>query len=250
MNDETKEQLDYLGLKRLTETWDETLKSAGRKKTSYHRFLTDIIRDEYMHRKEHRRLARLKAAKIPEMLIMETFPFARQPRLKKRMVMEIYDSMNYIAQSQTLCFIGPTGCGKSGLATAFLNHAINQGCRGIFVDFRDLVDQLYKSTADYTVNKVLKRLESYDCMVIDELGYRTVNKEEAGLFFDLMKRRHNKGCTIITTQLGFEEWDSFLKSRHLTMALIDRITENCTVFDMQKCGSIRPKNIKYATEKQ
>lgn len=249
MDDDTKEQLTYLGLTRLIDTWDETIKTAGQKKNSYHRFLTNIIREEYICKKESRRLQRLKAARIPEMLVMETFPFAKQPKLRKKMVMEIYDSMNYIKQSQALLLIGPTGCGKSGLATSFLIHAINQGFRGLFIDFRELVDNLYRSAADYSDKKVFKRFESYDCLIIDEVGYRSVNKDEAGLFFDLMKRRHQKGCTIITTQLGFEEWNGFLKDKHLTMALIDRITENCTVFDMQKCISIRKKNIKYATEK-
>ena len=73
--------------------------------------------------------------------------------------------------------------------------------------------------------------------------------EKAGLFFDLMKMRHNKRCTIITSQLGFDEWGAFLKDRHLTAAILDRITENCTVFNMSKCISIRKKRITYATEK-
>lgn len=247
MENEIKKQIHYLKLKSLAEHWDETLKSANKRKISYHRFLTEIISREYHDTCERRYLARLKAAKIPEILVMETFPFNKQPKLRKKMVMELYDSLSYIHQAQVFCMIGPTGCGKSGLATAYLIHAIQQGCRGMFMDFRDLVDQLYKSQADYSEKKILKRLESYDCLVIDELGYRPINREEAGLFFDLMKRRHKKHCTIITTQLGFEEWNGFLQNKHLTMALIDRITENCHVFDMQECISIRPKNIIYVT---
>ena len=67
MEDEMRDKLQYLGFKRLTETWDENIKIAGKKKCSYHRFLSDIINDEYIHRKEYRRIARLRAAKIPEM---------------------------------------------------------------------------------------------------------------------------------------------------------------------------------------
>lgn len=248
MDDEIKKQLNYLGLKNILEHWDESLAQANKRKISYHRFLTDIISREYQNTRERRRIARIKAAKIPEMLVMETFPFAQQPKLRKKMVMESYDSLNYIQQAQVFCLIGPIGCGKSGLATAYLIHAIDNGYRGMFIDFRELVDQLYKSQADYSEKKVIKRFESYDCLVIDELGYRSVSREEAGLFFDLMKRRHKKHCTLITTQLGFEEWNNFLRNKHLTMALIDRITEDCTVFDMQQCISIRPKNIVYATK--
>jgi len=250
MEDEMKKQLQYLDLNDLAAHWDEILSEANKKKLSYHRFLTDIVNRQYHETLERRRLARIKAARIPEILVMETFPFVKQPKLQRKMVMECYDSLRYIHQAQVLCMIGPTGCGKSGLATAYLIHAINQGYRGMFVDFRDLVDQLQKAGADFSEKKILHRFEAYDCLVIDELGYRAVNRDEAGLFFDLMKRRHKKKCTIITTQLGFEEWNNFLKNNHLTMALIDRITENCTIFDMQKCISIRPKQIIYATKKE
>jgi len=247
MDAEMKEQLDYLKLPQLADTWDKTLARANRKKLSYHKFLSAIIHQEYLALKEKRRLARIRAARIPEMLTMETFPFKKQPKLKKKMVMGAYDSLDYIHQAQVFCLIGPTGCGKSGLATAYLIHAINQGFRGYFIDFRELMAQLYKSQADYSEKKLLNRLAAYDCLVVDEIGYRTVAKEEAGLFFDLMKKRYRKKCTIITSQLGFEEWNNFLGNKHLTMALIDRITENCTVFDMQKCISIRKKNVKFAT---
>ncbi len=178
----------------------------------------------------------------------EDFPFNRQPKLKKKMVMEVYDSLNYIQQAQVLCFIGPTGCGKSGLATAYLINALNKGHQGRFIDFRDLMDILHRSQADYSQKKILRQLADYDCLLIDELGYCSFDKEDAGLFFDLMKQRHKKKCTIITTQLGFDEWNSFLNNKHIVMALIDRITENCIVFDMQKCISIRKKNIKLAAE--
>ncbi len=248
MDNEIKKQLDYLRLKQLALSWDQTLADALKNKVSYHRFLEEIISREYMNLKEFRRQARLKAAMVPEILLMETFPFNAQPKLKKKMVMEVYDSLNYIQQAQVLCFIGPTGCGKSGLATAYLINAMNKGYRGRFIDFRDLMDILHRSQADYSQKKILRQLADYDCLLIDELGYCSFDKEDVGLFFDLMKQRHKKKCTIITTQLGFDEWNSFLNNKHIVMALIDRITENCTVFDMQKCISIRKKNIKLAAE--
>ena len=96
--------------------------------------------------------------------------------------------------------------------------------------------------------KVLKKLQSYDVLLIDELGYISCNKEQAGLFFDMMRRRHKKNTTLITTQLGFDEWGSFLQDTHLTAALLDRITENCAVFNMKDCISIREKKIIYAAK--
>jgi DNA replication protein DnaC len=241
--------LKYLEMEHLHAHWDEYLKDAAAKKCSYHHLLTRIFTDEYHHRFERRRLSRIKAAKIPELLVMATFPFERQPQLKKKMVMELYDSMRFLNEKQVLLFIGPTGCGKTGLGTSYLVHAINNGCRGRFIDFNDLMDALYTAGSDHSEKQVLKQFASIDCLHIDEVGYSALDKTKACLFFDLMKLRHKKRCTIITSQLGFDEWISFINDRHITAALLDRITENCTVFNMTKCISIRPKKVVYAAEK-
>lgn len=247
MNDAIKKQLHFLGLCNLEEHFDSVCLQAKNKQPSYHRFLTDIIENEYTCKKEKTRLARITRANIPERLVMETFPFAKQPNLKKKMVMELYDSMRFIDQRQDLIFIGPTGCGKTGLATSFLLHALNHEYRGYFIDFHSLTTRLRQSIGDHTENRILKRFLSYDIMLIDEMGYDLIDQQTAGLFFTLMKQRNKKCTTIITSQLGFDEWDSFLPGRHMTAALLDRITVNCTVFNMKKCISIRPKNIAYAT---
>jgi DNA replication protein DnaC len=241
--------LSYLDLTNLRQRWNVYLKDAAQKKCSYQTFLSTIVTDEYHFLLEKRRAARINAARIPELLVMETFPFERQPQLKKKMVLELYDSLRYIAESQVLLFIGPTGCGKTGLATAYLLKAINKEFRGRFIDFKDLLRQLYASLADHSDKRILKHFATIDCLLIDEVGYSSLDKLQAGLFFDLMKMRHKKRCTIITSQLGFDEWGSFINDRHLTAALLDRITENCTVFNMSKCISIRKKQIAYAAEK-
>lgn len=249
MTQKLQEQLSYLGLDYLSRSWKDVMTCANKQKKSYHKFLTEIIENEYMLRQEKRRLARIKAACIPEMFVMETFPFEKQPKLKRRMAMDIYDSMCYMEQSQWLYFVGPAGCGKSGLATSYLVNAIDKGYRGKFISFSVLVEQLYKSQADLSVEKTMKRYANIDCLVIDELGYQRMNNEQAGLFFDLVKMRHKKKCTLITTQLGFEEWKSFFPNVHTRKAAISRITENCVVFAMQECQKIRPESIQYVTEK-
>ncbi|MEI7906201.1 MAG: ATP-binding protein [Bacteroidota bacterium] len=246
----TQEKLAALELNHLKSTWGEVLKNAKAKQPSYQRLLEEIIDAEYDSKKERMRLARLRRAQIPEIMVLETFPFERQPQLKKRLVTQIYDSMEFITQHEDLVFIGPTGCGKTGLGTSFLVHAINKGYRGCFIDFGRLIHKLQQSKGDMSEEKILRLFESYDVLLIDELGYTSLEKDQAGLFFELMKRRHKKHCTILTTQLGFEEWANFLQSPHLTAALLDRITVNCAVFNMKTCISIRPKRIVYGSDSQ
>ena len=250
MGNATKGQLQYLGFTHLAENWDTILKEASQTHPSYHRFLTQIVEKEYERKTEKARLARIKRARIPELFVMDTFPFHKQLRLKKKLVLELYDSLIFMKEKQDLLFIGPTGCGKTGLATSFLVHAVNQGFRGLFIDFSDLLDSLYQSRGDYSEAKLMRKYSAVDVLLVDELGYISSEKEQASLFFDLMRRRHQHSTTIITTQLGFDEWGGFLQDSHLTAALLDRITVNCTVFNMKDCISIRPKNIVYATTKQ
>jgi len=103
-----KLRLDYI-----LENWDFILKDATGKKTSYSLFLNKIIEAEYQQRLEKERLARILRARIPSSYIIETYPFDRQPKLNKTLIMEAYDSMDYMQEKKDLIFIGPTGCGKT-----------------------------------------------------------------------------------------------------------------------------------------
>ncbi len=120
-------------------------------------------------------------------------------------------------------------------------RAIERGYSGRYVLFAELVEELYASVADHSEHKVIKRYLGYDCLLIDEVGYVEVEPVQVGLFFTLMHRRHKKRSTLITSNLGFSEWRSFLKNDHLTAALIDRLTDDSHVINMTKCVSLRGK---------
>lgn len=241
MNEEMGEKLKYLRLGGLHAGWDEYLKLAAQKRFSHGHLLAHVVEEEYRIKRENARQLRLKRACIPEPFVIETYPFDRQPHLSKKMIMALYDSFDYMKSNRGIIWLGPTGVGKSGLATSFLTHAINQGHTGRHVPFAELVAEVYRSVGDHSEEAVLKRYFAYDCLLIDEIGYIEVEPVQVGLFFTLMQRRHKKKCTLITSNLGFAEWKSFLKNDHLTAALVDRLTEISHVINMRKCVGLRPK---------
>jgi DNA replication protein DnaC len=241
MDEELTKKLKYLRLSGLLENWDRYLERARKGNFSHTRLLRTVIEEEYKIKKENSRQLRLCRAKIPEKLVIETFPFAKQPNLDKKKVLNLYDSFDYITQKRNVIWIGPTGTGKTGLATSFLIQAINHGFNGRFITFPELVEILYQSIADHSEAKVLKTFASYDCLLIDELGYVEVEQAQVGLFFILMQRRHKKTTTLLTSNLGFVQWTSFLKNEQLTAALIDRLTESSHVIKMKECVSLRDK---------
>lgn len=243
MDDNIKEQLKYLRLTVLQETWDSVTKEAAKENPPYGQFLKEILSAEYNHKISKARLQRQRKAKVPDNFQMLTYPFALQPKLNKKQVLEIHDSKSYLIKQENIALIGPTGVGKSGLAIAYLVNAIENGYDGRFILFSDLVTELYQSVADNSTSKVLRKFTNYDCLVIDELGYVEVdNAAQAGLLFKLLRGR--KKSTIITSNLGFDEWEKFLKNQNLTAALLNKFTSNCNFINMLSCKSITPKLIK------
>ncbi len=241
LDEELIAMLKYLRLGRLLSHWDETLQAARKGRYSAERLLKYVLEEEYRAKRENARLLRRQRANIPEMLEIETYPFARQPKLDRKKIMSYYDSFDYMLKQRNMVWLGPTGCGKSGLATAFLLQAIDRGHRGYFVTFPELLHELFQSLADRSDQKVLKRYLSYDCLVIDEVGYVQVEPAQVAQFFTLMHKRHKKKTTLITTNLGFAEWGSFLQNKHLTAALLDRLTETTHTINMKDCESLRDK---------
>jgi len=232
--------LKYLRLRNLLDRWDEYMAMARKKRMSAERLMTLVLQEEYVAKCDNARLLRRQRAHIPEILEIETFPFSRQPKLDRKRVMSLYDGFDYMTKQRNIIWLGKTGCGKTGLATSFLLQALDRGYRGYFITFPELVAELFQSLADRSEQKLLKRYASYDCLVIDEVGYVEVEPAQVGQFFTLMQKRHKKKTTLLTSNLGFSEWGSFLHNKQLTAALISRLTEISYVINMKDCQSLRP----------
>jgi DNA replication protein DnaC len=203
MNDDLKAMLRALRLPRLTAHWDEDLKEAARQRMSQATLLTHVIEQEYRVKCDRARQQRLQRARLPEPWTLETFPFERQPKLNRKAILALYDTMDFLRKAQNLIWLGGTGCGKTGLASSFLRHAIEQGATGRYVLFADLVAQLYQSVAVHTQEQVLKKYVRWDVLLIDEIGYVEVEPVQVGLFFTLLHKRHRKKPTLLTSNLGF-----------------------------------------------
>ncbi len=150
MDEELEKMLRYLGLRGLLANWDHYIGIAKKGSLSSVRLLKYVVEQEYKTKQENARKRRISIAKIPEPFVIETFPFDRQPKLNKKIILTFYDCFDYMSKQQNIIWIGPTGTGKTGLATAFLTQAIDKGYRGKFILFPELVEILYQSMADHS----------------------------------------------------------------------------------------------------
>jgi len=226
MTEELEQLLTSLHLKRILEVYDGHLKASEKEDLTYSDFLLGLLRPQWHARQEQSLEWRIKRAGLPEQWSLDTFPFAKQPGVNRRQI-RAFAELDFIGKAENIVFIGPTGVGKTGLASGLLLKALQNGYRGQFIRAQDLFDEMYASLADRSTRKLVDRLARLDILHIDELGYFNCRPEQANIFFKLMEERYHKKATLITTNLQYEEWHSILGNKPMVDALLSRLRHRC-----------------------
>jgi DNA replication protein DnaC len=241
MNDDIDQLLKNLKFRRTREIIAEELERAENKKPSYSEFLARVLREEYQHQQERFLEYRIDRANIPERWTLETFPWKEQPSVSKSQIEQLAQ-LDFIARAANLVFIGETGVGKTGLATAILMQALQRGHRGLFIKAQDLFDDMYRSLADHSSRALIDRLMRVDLLLIDEMGYLNLRPEQTNIFFKLMEERYGKKATIITTNLNYDDWYGFLGQKEMVGALLDRLRHRCHTIRIEGQSLREPQN--------
>lgn len=222
------ELLEELKFNGMTEVIDEQI-ALAENGVSTREVICNLLREELRFRQERSLVNRIRNAKMPWDWTINSFPFENQPGVNKNQIMTLA-GLDFLQRGENIIFHGKTGVGKSGLAVGLLRQALVSGSRGRFYDVQRLLDDLYASLADRSTTKLLNALCRYEILLLDELGYLTLNKEQMNAFFKLMKERYEAGkSTIITTNLEPEEWYQLLKPKDMVDALLDRLYHRCII---------------------
>jgi DNA replication protein DnaC len=232
MNAKITQLLMQLRLLGMVDCIDKVLKSAEKKGLATEDVLLELLEAEYRDKQIRCLNNRIRLAKLPWEWTLDTFPFQKQPGINKLQIMNLA-KLNFIERHENIILIGKPGTGKSGIAMGLLRQALLNGYRGRFYNAQDMLNELYASLADRMTPKLLKKLFAYDVLVIDELGYLTLNTEQINMFFKLIDMRYGKKPTIITTNLSFNAWYDLFKQKELVDALLDRFKHYCTVINIR-----------------
>lgn len=228
MKNKIIELLESLKFNGMAMAFDSQI-ALAEKGTAASEIICNLLQEELRFRQERSMQNRLRNAKMPWEWTLNSFPFEKQPDINKNQIMTLA-SLDFLQRGENIIFHGKTGVGKSGLAVGILRQALISGFRGRFYDVQRLLDELYASLADRSTTKLLNALCRYDVLVLDELGYLTLNKEQMNAFFKLMKERYEAGkSTIITTNLEPENWYNLLNPKDMVDALLDRLYHRCVV---------------------
>jgi len=232
MSEDIIQLLQQLKLQGMASSFPDLLAMAQQEGWGHQHLIQQLLTEELQHQRQKSVLSRLKQAQIPWDWTLNTFPFERQPTADKTRIMTLA-GLDFVGRGENIIFTGPTGTGKSGLASGILRQALISGYRGRFYNVQNLLDELYASLADRSTPQLLKKLCRYDLLVLDELGYLTLSSEQMNSFFKLMKERYEaRRPTIITTNLAFENWYDILRPKDMVDALLDRLRHRCYIISL------------------
>ncbi|KKM01886.1 hypothetical protein LCGC14_1789960 [marine sediment metagenome] len=193
-------------------------------------FLLRMVERELIDREQRAAERRLKAARFPILKTLDTFDFKAQPTINRALVLQLMRG-EYLDAHENILLIGNPGTGKTHLATAMGHSACAQGRRVRFFSVTGLVTQLLEAREDRQLDRLLKRLEKLQLLILDEFGYVPFSKTGAELLFEVVSRAYERQSIILTTNLPFEHWTEILGNERLTGALLDRITHRVHIIE-------------------
>jgi DNA replication protein DnaC len=195
------------------------------------RYLLRLAELELIERERRLVDRRIRAAKFPATKSLDTFDFMAIPALNKMLVLELARS-EYVIRNENVIALGPSGTGKTHVALGLGLAACQKGFSVLFTSTATLVNRLMEARDGRQLSRLQAQLASVKLLIIDELGYVPLSPTGAELLFEVFSQRYERGSTIVTSNLPFEEWTSVLGSERLTGALLDRLTHHVHILEM------------------
>jgi DNA replication protein DnaC len=174
---------------------------------------------------------RIKAAKFPSVKSLDSFDFRAIPSLNKMQVLELA-RCEWVEWRENVIALGPSGTGKTHISLGLGLTACQKGMSVGFTTAAALVHELMEARDERRLMRLQKQMAGYKLLIIDELGFVPLSKTGAELLFEMISQRYERGATLITSNLPFDQWTETFGSERLTGALLDRLTHHVNILDM------------------
>jgi DNA replication protein DnaC len=223
--------LKALKLPTFLREYDKLARQCAAEGTDYPRYLLRLAELELIERERRMVERRIKAAKFPTVKSLDSFDFAALPSLNKALVLELARS-EYVERRENIIAVGNSGTGKSHVALGLGLAACQKGLPVGFTTAAALVHELIEARDEKRLLRLQRQLAGHKLLIVDELGYVPLSQTGAELLFEVFSQRYERGATIVTSNLPFDEWTAVFGSERLTGALLDRLTHHVHILEM------------------
>jgi len=223
--------LKALKLPTFLREYDKLARQCAADGVDHPRYLLRLAELELIDREQRTIERRIKAARFPAVKSLDSFDFLALPSLNKALVLELARS-EYIARRENVIAVGNSGTGKTHIALGLGLAACQKGLSVGFTTAAALVHELIEARDEKRLLRLQRQLAGYKLLIIDELGYVPLSQTGAELLFEVFSQRYERGSTIVTSNLPFDEWTGVFASERLTGALLDRLTHHVHILEM------------------
>jgi DNA replication protein DnaC len=223
--------LKKLKMPQAAKTYESLAREASDNNLGYEGYLLGVLEQE-IHQRENNRIQRgIRQACFPVIKTLENFEFKAVPSISKPKILKLMQG-EYIGKKENIILVGSSGVGKTHIATALGYEACRQGMRVKFYTAAGLINELIAAQQEYRLNRLEKQWIAPHVVILDELGYVPFSKVGAELLFQFCSSRYERGSLIVTTNLEFPKWTEVLGDEQMTAALLDRMTHNAHILNI------------------
>ncbi len=224
--DTSRRLLSELGFEFVPPVLTEILENSVREEIPLHGFLEKVLETEKNAREERRVKTSLKLSGLPVGKTLESFDFGFQSGMDRGQI-ELLSTCEFARRKENVLLLGPPGVGKSHIATGLGVKAVQNGFSVTFITADTLIDCLRRDESSKRKSR-RRRYMSASVLIIDELGFQVLERQDAHLLFKVISYRYERGATIITSNKGIGQWPDMLAGDEvLTTAILDRLLHHC-----------------------
>jgi DNA replication protein DnaC len=223
--------LKALKLPTVLREYDKLARQCATDGVDHVRYLLRLAELELIERERRMVERRIKEAKFPAVKSLDSFDFLALPSLNKALVLELARS-EYVLRRENVIAVGNSGTGKTHIALGLALAACQKGLSVGFTTAAALVHEMIEARDQKRLLRLQRQFAGYKLLIIDELGYVPLSQTGAELLFEVFSQRYERGATIVTSNLPFDEWTGVFASERLTGALLDRLTHHVHILEM------------------
>jgi len=223
--------LKELRLASIRERFEEAARQAAQESAGYDSYLLDLVERECEERRDRRIERLLRESHLPLEKTLTTF---ERSRLSPKVVQQLrlLEQGFFLDKQENVLAFGNPGTGKTHLLCGLAQALVRQGRRIWFCPCALLVQKLLIAKRDLTLAPFLTKLNRFEAILIDDIGYVQHNREEMEVLFILLAERYERGSVMVTSNLAFSQWDKIFKDPMTTGAAIDRVVHHSVILEL------------------